>query len=278
MGAASFITSFATSSFRPLVLRRAPPQTLACATLRFSLLGWRLAPQDDGQTLAQAGITPTSRVLVTKGAATSGALAAQEERTRRLEKLRRVMAAMAARSGRGLGEEYEFSLVNQAGQVSLWPKGHKAPLRVQQQRRAVMLTMGAAILFIRFHINSTFHVLGAQAMQLSEGDRKALVAGLALADKGKASLEAGDYAGALGELLMADEAFSLCEPATLEAVDNPALLQLDIVSASNHWAGSPVSSPAPTGIPSSSFGRFSSAFCLIKDLAWLGHRCGRAGS
>ncbi|WIA39072.1 hypothetical protein OEZ86_005216 [Tetradesmus obliquus] len=67
------------------------------------------------------------------------------------------------------------------------------------------------------------------ALSLSDGDRRGLVLGLALHDKGKASMEAGELQAALGELLLAEESFGLVSPSVLEGVDNLAMLLLDIV-------------------------------------------------
>uniref|UniRef100_A0A383VMY7 UBA domain-containing protein n=1 Tax=Tetradesmus obliquus TaxID=3088 RepID=A0A383VMY7_TETOB len=67
------------------------------------------------------------------------------------------------------------------------------------------------------------------ALSLSDGDRRGLVLGLALHDKGKASMEAGELQAALGELLLAEESFGLVSPSVLEGVDNLGMLLLDIV-------------------------------------------------
>lgn len=66
-------------------------------------------------------------------------------------------------------------------------------------------------------------------LQLAAEDRKALVMGLALHDRARATLAARNWAAALDELLLAEEAFGLCKPDLLQHVDNVALLLLDIV-------------------------------------------------
>ena len=66
-------------------------------------------------------------------------------------------------------------------------------------------------------------------LNLNPSDRKALVMGLALHDKGKATLAKGDHKAALEELLLAEEAFCLVNPELLTHVDNMAMLLLDIV-------------------------------------------------
>ncbi|DBA81188.1 TPA: hypothetical protein ACH3X2_007006 [Trebouxia sp. C0005] len=60
-------------------------------------------------------------------------------------------------------------------------------------------------------------------------DRKALVMGLALHEQGKQLLEKEDYQEALDVLLLAEEAFEMCNPKHLDMVDNVGLLMIDIV-------------------------------------------------
>lgn len=63
----------------------------------------------------------------------------------------------------------------------------------------------------------------------SESDRRALVLGLMLHAKGRDILLQDNYGEALEVLSMSEEAFGLCDKKLLEAVDNVALLQIDIV-------------------------------------------------
>ncbi|DBB10937.1 hypothetical protein WJX82_008688 [Trebouxia sp. C0006] len=60
-------------------------------------------------------------------------------------------------------------------------------------------------------------------------DRKALVMGLALHEQGKQILEKEEYQEALDVLLLAEEAFEMCNPKHLDMVDNVGLLMIDIV-------------------------------------------------
>lgn len=64
---------------------------------------------------------------------------------------------------------------------------------------------------------------------LPENERKALMLGLALYEKGRAALKKENYREALPLLLEADEEFATCQSKLLESVDNYALLNLDIV-------------------------------------------------
>ncbi len=59
--------------------------------------------QDDSKTLAQAGVSPSSRLLVTRGAADPGAAAvnAAAERAARLAAVRQAAEALAGRCGAG---------------------------------------------------------------------------------------------------------------------------------------------------------------------------------
>lgn len=69
--------------------------------------------QDDSKELQDYNITTTSRVLVTRGAAAGPACTAQEDRVRRLDKLKAVAESIASRDGRGLTDKWELSLENQ---------------------------------------------------------------------------------------------------------------------------------------------------------------------
>ncbi|KAI5072601.1 hypothetical protein GOP47_0012707 [Adiantum capillus-veneris] len=63
----------------------------------------------------------------------------------------------------------------------------------------------------------------------SESDKRALMLGLMLHAKGRDILLQDNYGEALQVLSMSEEAFELCDQKLLEAVDNVALLQIDIV-------------------------------------------------
>ncbi|KXZ53463.1 hypothetical protein GPECTOR_7g913 [Gonium pectorale] len=69
------------------------------------------------------------------------------------------------------------------------------------------------------------------AVAIKPEDRRNLVFGLVLHDKAKATMRRGDYASALEELLLAEEALGLCDPALTSSIDNVPLLLLDLVWA-----------------------------------------------
>ena len=77
--------------------------------------------QDDTKPVNSYNIGPTTRVLVTKGAAAQHAVSAQEAAQRseearlaQLERLKATVEKLASRGdGRGLTDKYEFSLENQ---------------------------------------------------------------------------------------------------------------------------------------------------------------------
>ena len=62
---------------------------------------------------------------------------------------------------------------------------------------------------------------------ITENDRKALIIGLTLHQKGRLLLDAGDYADALGVLELAEEAFSVADPSLTANLDNVPILHLD---------------------------------------------------
>ena len=62
---------------------------------------------------------------------------------------------------------------------------------------------------------------------VSENDRKALVCGLTLHQKGRMMLDAGDFADALGVFELAEEAFAVADTALTENLDNVPILRLD---------------------------------------------------
>jgi hypothetical protein len=69
---------------------------------------------------------------------------------------------------------------------------------------------------------------------VSEADRKALTAGLALHQRGRQMMDAsgtdaGRLADALDVLLLAEEAFGVASPDLTARVDNVAIVMLDVV-------------------------------------------------
>eukprot|EP00878_Enallax_costatus_P017080 GHUV01017933.1.p1 GENE.GHUV01017933.1~~GHUV01017933.1.p1 ORF type:complete len:343 (+),score=113.63 GHUV01017933.1:474-1502(+) len=146
--------------------------------------------QDDSKRLCDYNISTNSRVLITKGAAAQAALSEQEAR----------MGAEEARSA------------------------HLDRLKAALDKMASRDGRGLTDKW-EFSLENQ---AGAR-LSLSDSDRRALVIGLALHEKGKQSMEAGDSQAALGELLLAEESFGVVSPAVLEGVDNFAMLLLDIV-------------------------------------------------
>ncbi|GLI69576.1 hypothetical protein VaNZ11_014234 [Volvox africanus] len=144
--------------------------------------------QDDSRTLQQAGVTASSRILVTRGGgadASTAAVNAGADRARRLEWVRKAAEVLAARDSRGLSDDYALDIENQAGS--------SVPVRPE--------------------------------------DRRNLVLGLVLHDKAKATMKRADFATALDELILAEEALALCDPALTSCIDNLPLLLIDLVWA-----------------------------------------------
>jgi hypothetical protein len=79
--------------------------------------------QDDSKPVSQYNVGPTTRVLVTKGAAAHQSVSQQEAAQRseearlaQLDRLKTAVEKLASRGdGRGLTDKYEFSLENQVG-------------------------------------------------------------------------------------------------------------------------------------------------------------------
>lgn len=76
--------------------------------------------QDDGKPVSGYNVGPTTRVLVTKGAAAQHAVSGQEAAQRneearlaQLERLKATVEKLSRGDGRGLTDDYEFSLENQ---------------------------------------------------------------------------------------------------------------------------------------------------------------------
>ncbi|KAG1675406.1 hypothetical protein FOA52_012325 [Chlamydomonas sp. UWO 241] len=67
------------------------------------------------------------------------------------------------------------------------------------------------------------------SVKFSADDQKALVMGLTMHGRGKASMGKGDWPGALEELLLSEESFGLCAKELCDGIDNVGMLMLDIV-------------------------------------------------
>lgn len=66
-------------------------------------------------------------------------------------------------------------------------------------------------------------------LQIPDNERKALIMAMGFHEKGRALMKNRKHSSALFYLLMADEQFKQCDSTILNAVDNFAVLQLDIV-------------------------------------------------
>eukprot|EP00798_Chlamydomonas_sp_ICE-L_P003505 gene3505-13576_t len=65
-------------------------------------------------------------------------------------------------------------------------------------------------------------------IDLAPEDQKAIVMGLTLHQRGKKSTQEGNFDSAMGELLLAEEAFAMCDTKITTAIDNVGMLLLDI--------------------------------------------------
>ncbi|CAA6670447.1 unnamed protein product [Spirodela intermedia] len=70
---------------------------------------------------------------------------------------------------------------------------------------------------------------GEKVMLGTETDQRAVMMGLMLHANGKKLMKLKNYGDALDVLLMAEEAFSLCNPKVIQMVDNVPILEIDIV-------------------------------------------------
>ncbi|GBF88993.1 hypothetical protein Rsub_01492 [Raphidocelis subcapitata] len=221
---------------------------------------------DDSKPLSDYGWTPNSRVLVTRGAAAGAALgaaaaaaAAADAREARIEKLKTVVEKLSARGdGRGLTDKYEFELTNQDGtRIAVAPADRKAlvaGLALHEKGRTSLAAAAKA--------DKAARRARARAAQGGDAGPPSAPAGGTdgasggggagtSASGGAGGGGGGDGGGgggggdgggggsgggnemlrqALEELLLAEEAFDLvADRQLLQAVDNVALLLLDIV-------------------------------------------------
>ncbi|KAF4346871.1 hypothetical protein G4B88_018410 [Cannabis sativa] len=146
---------------------------------------------DGNDKLGQLGIKNNSKILSTRVAADEGKfikneLMAEEERSRRLARLKSAAAAMSQRNADGTlpFDDQVIELEDQSG-------------------RQVKLG--------------------------TETDQRAIMMGLMLHTNGKELINKGNYKEAMEVLTMGEEAFSLCDPKVMEFIDNPPILQIDIV-------------------------------------------------
>ncbi|XP_062078224.1 uncharacterized protein LOC133782832 [Humulus lupulus] len=146
---------------------------------------------DGNDKLGQLGIKNNSKILSTRVAADEGKflqneLMAEEERSRRLARLKSAAAAMSQRNADGTlpVDDQVIELEDQSG-------------------RQVKLG--------------------------TETDQRAIMMGLMLHTNGKELIKKENYKDAMEVLTMGEEAFSLCDPKVIEFIDNPPILQIDIV-------------------------------------------------
>lgn len=70
---------------------------------------------------------------------------------------------------------------------------------------------------------------GKKVKMGTETDQQAIMMGLMLHTDAKKLIKEQNYKDALEVLSMGEEAFSLCDPSVIELVDNPSILQIDMV-------------------------------------------------
>ncbi|PQM42024.1 NEDD8 ultimate buster 1 [Prunus yedoensis var. nudiflora] len=146
---------------------------------------------DGNEKLAQLGIKNNAKILASRVCAEEGKslkeeLLAEDERSRRLARVKAAATALAKRHADGSLpiEDFNIVLEDQSGK------------KVQ---------------------------LG------SETDQRAIMMGLMLHTNGKQLIKRQNYKDALEVLAMGEEAFSLSDPKVIELVDNPPILQIDMV-------------------------------------------------
>ena len=165
------------------------------------ILGGRTL-KDDDQPLAQLRITPTTRLMVLHSAPAVAALQVEESRRARLETLQATVKALSMRNGTNYSDQPELTIENQGGATMHFPS--------EVDRSA--LTIGLML-----------HAKGTSSM------RQVIPYCNTLFCQGISMCFQGNFAVALDELHMADEALDLCDRSVLQGIDNVALLMLDIV-------------------------------------------------
>ncbi|KAJ9141052.1 hypothetical protein P3X46_031634 [Hevea brasiliensis] len=145
---------------------------------------------DGSEKLCQLGIKNNSKILVTRvfleeGNSLKEELMADEERNRRLARVKAAVTALSKRHADGSLpiEDFNLELEDQSG----------------------------------------------QKLHFSETDQQAIMMGLMLHANGKGLIRRQMFKDALEVLTMGEEAFSLCNPKSIELVDNIPILQIDMV-------------------------------------------------
>lgn len=175
------------------ILREEVAKRSNCESNSINLIcaGRVLKDGDGNEKLAQLGIKNNAKILASRVCAEEGKslkeeLLAEDERSRRLARVKAAATALAKRHADGSLpiEDFNIVLEDQSGK------------KVQ---------------------------LG------SETDQRAIMMGLMLHTNGKQLIKRQNYKDALEVLAMGEEAFSLSDPKVIELVDNPPILQIDMV-------------------------------------------------
>eukprot|EP00271_Cylindrocystis_brebissonii_P004749 TRINITY_DN16587_c0_g2_i1.p1 TRINITY_DN16587_c0_g2~~TRINITY_DN16587_c0_g2_i1.p1 ORF type:complete len:672 (+),score=157.26 TRINITY_DN16587_c0_g2_i1:198-2213(+) len=157
--------------------------------------GANLKQSKRAPSLRELGLTVNSKVLVTRVAPSElEQLQAANEKSKSLDRLRAAAESLAKRSGEGSSGAMDVELENQ--------DGTQLAFESEADRRAIVLGL-------------VFHAKGRALLEKQA------------AQTGEAAREG--FGEALEVLQMAAEAFELCNRKLLEAVDNVAMLQLDMV-------------------------------------------------
>ncbi|KAL9339622.1 hypothetical protein Peur_068637 [Populus x canadensis] len=145
---------------------------------------------EEKSSLSQLGIKNNSKILacrvsVEEGKTLKNELLADDERNRRLARIRAAVTALSKRHADGALpiEDFDIELEDQSG----------------------------------------------KKVHFSETDRLAIMTGLMLHTSGKRFIRKQMFTDALEVLTMGEEAFSLCNPKSIELVDNIPILQIDMV-------------------------------------------------
>ncbi|XP_050380673.1 uncharacterized protein LOC126797940 [Argentina anserina] len=146
---------------------------------------------DGSESLTQLGVKNNAKILASRVCAQEGKSLGQElmAETERAQRLARVKAAATAMSKRHVDGSLPIEDFN----------------LVLEDQSGKKVQMG------------------------TETDQRAIMMGLMLHTNAKQLIKAHNYKDALEVLSMGEEAFSLCDPKVLELVDNPSILQIDMV-------------------------------------------------
>ncbi|XP_065850847.1 uncharacterized protein [Euphorbia lathyris] len=163
---------------------------MAADSINLICAGKVLKDGDGTEKLSQLGMKNNSKVLVSRvsieeGKSLKEELVADEERNRRLARVKAAVTALSKRHGDGSlpVEDFNLELEDQSG----------------------------------------------KRLDFSETDKQAIMMGLMLHSNGKGLIRRKMFKDALEVLTMGEEAFALCNPGSIELVDNIPILQIDMV-------------------------------------------------